>query len=108
MRLSQFEKILKLDPENYAALNELGHTYALMGKYDKAIKLFEKAKKTRPKLPTAYNRLGNVYDDQLKYAQAMKEYNLAMKNAPADQESYRNMAESKYRAGRHKGRHKDA
>jgi tetratricopeptide (TPR) repeat protein len=97
--LNYYKKILKIDPENYDALNGLGHAYALKGDYDNAIKIFELAKGKKPSMPGAYNKLGNVYDSKAELEKALNEYKAAQKVAPKDQESYKNIAAQKLAKG---------
>ena len=66
-----YKKIIKLDPDNIIALNNLGHLFLLQKKYNDALILLDRLLKTNPKIPEALNNKGNClqelghYDDAL-------------------------------------------
>ncbi|BFP43202.1 hypothetical protein FGF1_40470 [Flavobacteriaceae bacterium GF1] len=56
--LKDYEKSLKLNPDNSLAINNRGYTYNLMGEYEKAITDFDKAIELEPDHAYPYNNRG--------------------------------------------------
>ena len=57
----EYEKVLKMDPSNLGALNNLGATYGMMGRGEEAIANFQKVLKITPGSAGAYKNIGVMY-----------------------------------------------
>ncbi|PIN08926.1 TPR-containing nuclear phosphoprotein that regulates K(+) uptake [Handroanthus impetiginosus] len=58
--LTNFEKVLEVQPENCETLKALGHIYVQLEQNDKAQELFRKATKIDPRDPQAFLDLGDL------------------------------------------------
>lgn len=58
--LSNFEKVLEVQPENCDALKALGNIYVQLGQTDKALEFLRKATKVDPRDPQAFLDLGEL------------------------------------------------
>ncbi|MBW1973412.1 MAG: tetratricopeptide repeat protein [Deltaproteobacteria bacterium] len=56
-----YKKILKVNPKNYKALNNMGNILLIEDEVDKAIKLYKESLKYQPKSPAAWFNLGRSY-----------------------------------------------
>ncbi len=77
-----YEKVLKLDHNNYDALRHLGILNLDQNRLEIAEKFFKKSIKVRPDLPEAYNNMGSIHFRNKKYEQAAEAYNNCLKINP--------------------------
>jgi protein O-GlcNAc transferase len=76
--ISQFDKLLLLQPNHIAALNERGSVLAEMCEYDAALASFEKALMLLPQYPEAHLNRANVYGKSKRYSDALAAYDEAL------------------------------
>ena len=81
------KKTLEIQPNNSAALNNLGNILKEMGKFDEAIKSYEKATKIQINHPNAYHNLGNTYKQLGNFEKASDYYFESMKFNPKNLET---------------------
>jgi Tfp pilus assembly protein PilF len=82
-----YEQVIKLDPDNAAALNNYGYMLAELGEQlDEAEKMIRKALKIRPNEPAFLDSLGWVYFQRGNYREALKWVEKAVKGQPKDAE----------------------
>jgi len=77
-----YEDLIKDDPNNKEAYNNLGYTYDLMGKFDQAEKMYLKALELDPDYASVYNNLGASCANQKKYKLARKYWEKAIELDP--------------------------
>ncbi|MBF0357052.1 MAG: tetratricopeptide repeat protein [Magnetococcales bacterium] len=87
-----YKKSLKLNPENAAALNNLGATLQYKGKLDDAVANFQKAITINPELAQAHSNLGNVLSEQGRVDEAVASYKKAIEIIPDFAEAYSNLS----------------
>jgi len=68
--LNYYKKAVLLDPDLPDALVNLGNTYALLGKYDKAEEMYKKEILFRKNSARAYANLGKIYKMQGRFKEA--------------------------------------
>ncbi len=74
-----YKQALKIYPENYKALNNLGSFYSNnLRQYDSSIFYLKKAVEIKPDLEEPYFNLGYAYQKLKKYDEAIKNYNKAI------------------------------
>ncbi|MDE0022659.1 MAG: tetratricopeptide repeat protein [Candidatus Poribacteria bacterium] len=88
--IQNFDKAIKLNPNNADAYNNRGYAHFLNDDHDKAIKDFEEATRTKPYYATGYNRLGWVYFINNDHDSAIDNYNKAIKAKPSYARAYNN------------------
>ena len=76
LALESYHKGLSLDPEAYSLISGMGHTYQLMGDYDRAIQLYGRL--ADPQMPlnwqeTGRNWISRLYAEQGKFREALKD-----------------------------------
>jgi Tfp pilus assembly protein PilF len=82
-----YQQVIKLDPDNAAALNNYGYMLAELGEQlDEAEKMIRKALKIRPNEPAFLDSLGWVYFQRGNYREALKWVEKAVKGQPKDAE----------------------
>ncbi|MDI6815207.1 MAG: tetratricopeptide repeat protein, partial [Dehalococcoidales bacterium] len=87
-----YDKILKLNPDDLATLNNRGVTYAKLGKYDEALADYNRSLELRPDDPaTLYNR-GNTYAKLGRYVEALADYNRSLELRPNDPDALYNLS----------------
>jgi hypothetical protein len=77
LRCKKYVDILKKDPNNVNALNQVGIIYALEGDPAKSLKAFNKVLSNDPKNAAATNNMGNVSYMEGKYEEAASYYEKA-------------------------------
>lgn len=89
------QKILKLYPNNFEILNDLGSVYVEMKKFDKALNLYNKAyeinQNAQNKLQFLRN-LGELYYKMKKYDEAIKFYRELTELEPENPKIWSNIA----------------
>ncbi|HTL03512.1 MAG TPA: tetratricopeptide repeat protein [Vicinamibacterales bacterium] len=72
--LKDFQKSVKLDPNNFKALNGLGYAYRKTGDYEKALQNYDEALKLSPNFPDAIEYRGEAYLNLNRLDDAKKAY----------------------------------
>ena len=80
--ISYLKRAIKLKPNDYEALNLLGHYYNTQKKLDLALSAFEKAIKLNPMLAEGYYNLGVVLMQKGRNDEALANYKKSMKIFP--------------------------
>lgn len=86
-----FKNILKYEPNNYRALNNLGNWYYEQRDSDKAVLYWSKAIVANPRDPTAYANLGYVANDEGFLVESEIYYKKAIEVDPYYTNAYRNL-----------------
>ncbi|MBC8488241.1 MAG: tetratricopeptide repeat protein, partial [Bacteroidetes bacterium] len=76
--ISQYELILKIDPEQYDYLTTIGNLYVTMAEYDKALDYYKQYEKQFPRDYKSYRNIGNLYFIKGDYEQAKPYYEKAL------------------------------
>ncbi|MCD4789701.1 MAG: tetratricopeptide repeat protein, partial [Bacteroidales bacterium] len=76
--ISQYELILKIDPEQYDYLITIGNRYVKMTEYDKALDYYRQYEKQFPKDYQSYRNIGYLYSIKGDYEQAKPYYEKAL------------------------------
>jgi len=84
-------EVLKIKPDHFLALSNLGIIYSQTKHYNKAVEIFNKVLKINPKYSEGYNNLGNVFFELLKYDLALENYKKAIKLNPKFSNAYNNI-----------------
>jgi len=97
----EFQKAIKLNPENKETLNYLGYINATFKKYDEAIANYKRAISIDPDYSEAMNNLGVVYLDIEKWDEAISAFTNALENPlyKTPERSYTSMGYAYYRKG---------
>jgi Tfp pilus assembly protein PilF len=90
--MTEFKKVLKIDPANPLAHNNMGIIYKRNGLYVTAIDEFKQALEGMPNYYKTYNNLGNIYYEREYYDEAEKYYLKCLKVKPDFAECYWNLA----------------
>ena len=77
-----YQKVLKIDPNHSAALNNLGAIYQSIKDHQKAKDCYEKAIEINPNYADAYNNLGLVFQGLAEYQKAKSCYEKAIEINP--------------------------
>ena len=84
-----FEHALKVAPDNYIALNNLGQFYVNTGEYDRGMALMKKSIQVKPEIGALYYSYGVVLRNRGEYGQALGYF------LKAEQLSYKNTESSR-------------
>jgi type IV pilus biogenesis/stability protein PilW len=97
----EFQKALKLDPDNKDTLKELGYISARFGKYDEAISYYKQAISLDPDYSDALNNLGVVYIDIENWDEAIRNFKAALSNPvySTPEKAYSSMGYAYYKKG---------
>ncbi len=76
--ISQYELILKIDPEQYNYLTTIGDLYVTMAEYDKALDYYKQYEKQFPRDYKSYRNIGYLYFIKGDYEQAKPYYEKAL------------------------------
>jgi len=90
--MTEFKKVLDMDPANPLAHNNMGIIYKRKGLYVTAIDEFKQALEGMPNYYKTFNNLGNVYYERQYYDEAEKFYLKCLKVKPDFAECYWNLA----------------
>lgn len=91
---AEFERLLKLKPDNYFAAYTLAGVYRKKGLTGAAVDLYKKAVRLAKKpaeMKDAYNGLGDSYGQEGRLPEALTSYGEALKAAPGDPATLNNM-----------------
>jgi parvulin-like peptidyl-prolyl isomerase len=70
--ISNFKLAVKLEPNFFDAIIELGMTYGVKENFEEAINQFNRAIKLNPNLPDAYTGIGGIHYNQKNFIEAEK------------------------------------
>lgn len=90
--LSEYKKVLALDPGNALAHNNLGIIYKRKGLYITAVEEFQQSLASLPNYYKTYNNLANVYAERGYYDEAIKYYNKCLAVKPNFADAHWNLA----------------
>jgi len=91
--------ILKEQPHNYDAHNNLGNYFYKQGRLDRAIRELEEAVGLNQNYPEGHNSLGTMYMDQGLIDKAIAEYHEAIKYKPLFPHAYYNLGNACIKKG---------
>ncbi|MFN3533536.1 MAG: tetratricopeptide repeat protein, partial [Candidatus Brocadia sp.] len=91
--------ILKEQPQNYDAHNNLGNYFYKQGKLDRAIRELEEAVRLKQNYPEGHNSLGTMYIDKGLIDKAIAEYVEAIKYKPVFPQAYYNLGNACIKKG---------
>ena len=95
--IQDFNKAIKINPDNEVAYYNRGIAYKNMKQYKKAIQDFDKAISLNPNLEAAYINRGVAYMDGLKqYEKAILNFNIAIQLNPNGFDAYNNLGQAYY------------
>jgi len=77
--LKILQKVIKIDPENYRALYNIGITYHNLGEYQNALDALNAALEINPDYKYCYYNIGLIYEDLHDFIKALKAYTKAVK-----------------------------
>ncbi|HLG30939.1 MAG TPA: tetratricopeptide repeat protein, partial [Candidatus Brocadiales bacterium] len=89
--VEEYNKVIKLDPDNAEVHINFGVIYKEEGDLNKAVEEYKKALAIDPWLDAGYNNLGVVYFLKGNYAESIKHYQKAVEINPENLESYINL-----------------
>lgn len=89
--LETYQKLLKIDEKNFAAMDRLGGIYRRLGKYDESVKILNKASSIHGEsVPISYN-LGQTYKAMGKSDEAIKCFKSVLRINPQDVLAYNHL-----------------
>lgn len=77
--LKILQKVIKIHPENYRALYNIGITYHNLGEYQNALDALNAALEINPDYKYCYYNIGLIYEDLHDFIKALKAYTKAVK-----------------------------
>ena len=86
-----FSEILKNEPNNFAAYNNLGNIYFILGNLDSALQNYDNAIKLKKDFADAFNNKGNVLIKLNKKKDAIESYQKAIQFNKAHFQAYYNL-----------------
>ena len=86
-----FEKVIKINPNDAEAHNNLGNLLQNLKRYEEAEKEYREAIRINPNDADAHNNLGNLLKDLKRYEEAEKEYREAIRINPNLAEAHNNL-----------------
>lgn len=89
---TSWEGVLKIEPENAAALSNLGKVQYQLGEFEKARESLEKATKLKPELVDSWLTLGQVYLELKAPMMAVSATTRGVAENPADARSHNTLA----------------
>lgn len=98
--LQEYQRVLKLNPSNNQARNNLGLVYKDMGDLDRAATEYMQFIAREPNNAKAYHNLGTIYYLQGRFPEAVQEFRKALAVDGNNVESYVNLALAYKRQGR--------
>lgn len=97
--LQEYQRVLKLNPSNNQARNNLGLVYKDMGDLDRAATEYMQLIAREPNNAKAYHNLGTIYYLQGRFPEAVQEFRKALAIDGNNVESYVNLALAYKRQG---------
>lgn len=97
----EFQKALKLNPQNKETLLYLGYISTKFRKYDDAISYYKRALAVDPHYSDAMNNLGTVYAETGRWDEAIRQFEGALKNPTysTPEMAYANLGYAHYMKG---------
>jgi len=80
--IREYQKIIRFEPDDIPAHNNLGTLYIEKGDNEKALKEFEEVLRINPNLVAAINNLGIVYRELERYEEAVNVYKRGLEISP--------------------------
>jgi len=77
--LIYFNQVLKIDPNDYLALNNIGSQLGKLGRFSEAKTYFERAVRSNPEFPNTYQGLGLISDNSGNLIEAFNYYLKSLK-----------------------------
>ena len=97
--ISQYS--LKIDQNNYMALNVLGSALLAKGKIEEAISRYDKSIRLKPDYPYTYVCRGHAYEQLGQYQRALNDFNHALSLNPNSDEAFNGRGLVYEKLGRH-------
>jgi Flp pilus assembly protein TadD len=88
--IGHYSHLIRLDPQNYRAVNNRGNEYEKRGHHDLAIADYNHALEMRPDFTIVYINRGNAYQKVGEYEKALEDYNKAIQLNPHSDMAYNN------------------
>ncbi len=101
--VSDFSRVIHLDPARAAAFNERGSTYCRMGKYEEAIADFDEAIRLDPELAAAYVNRGLAHYHKGEPDPAAADFDKAIQLDPQNAMAYTSRGNDRLARGNLKG-----
>ena len=98
--VNKYNKIVKIEPNNYKAHNNLGNALKELGKLEEAATSYRQAIKIKPDYTKAHFNLGNILNDSGKFKEAIPSLLLALKIDPNYKEAHNCLAISYKKLGK--------
>ena len=98
--IAEWERAVKLSPEDTEAHNNLGVALAGAGKFDEAIVQYQKALSARPDSADVHNNLGRALTAEGKLDEAIGHYRTALLASPQSAEIHNNLGFALLQKGR--------
>jgi predicted O-linked N-acetylglucosamine transferase (SPINDLY family) len=86
-----YEKILKIKPDHFLALSNLGIVFSQLRDFNKAVELFNKAVKINPEYAEGFNNLGNALFELSEFDKSLDCYKKAIKLNPNFSDAFNNL-----------------
>ena len=86
-----YEKILKIKPDHFLALSNLGVVFSQLREFNKAVELFNKTIKINPEYAEGYNNLGNALFELSEFDKSLDCYKRAAKLNPNFSDVFNNL-----------------
>lgn len=93
--ISEFQRAIKMNAKDGAALLNLAQAYERGNRNDEAVDAYRKSIEVEPRNFYAHNNLGVLYDKQGKYDEAIAEFQSALTHQPNDPMAVRNLETAK-------------
>ena len=91
LAVSLFQRVLKLEPKDKNAWNDLGRAYLGLNQNEQAIAAFKKQIEINPYDEFAYNNMGRAYEQEGKYDEAIQQFHKQIEVNPLDQFAHGNL-----------------
>lgn len=105
--ISDFNKVLELEPQHTVAYYERGNAYLAQGKPEAAIEDYNQVLEFSPQNSMAYNKRGLVYFELGNYQGALEDYNQALQLNSSSREAYINRGNVRSYLGDSQGAQED-
>lgn len=89
--IQKYREMLRDDPRNYEAHNNLGLAYALLEHYREAIAEYREAIRLKPDYAVAHSNLGNALADLKRFQEAIAAYRTAVRLDPTNPNYHNNL-----------------
>jgi len=97
--ISEYKRILELDPTQYYCIRGIGNVYKQKGEFETALKYYEQYAELFPDEYKSFIAIGNLYKTMGDYLQAKSYYEKALTIEPEKISSMLSLAEIEYRSG---------